>query len=84
MYVKQLLALANLEVLHIEPYWKINGYFQVELEGRNPTIEELSELLKDIPKKWVTLPDSIRIIMIIEGCTMLLANLEFIEISPDD
>ncbi|MDM5335109.1 hypothetical protein QUF56_18080 [Ureibacillus composti] len=89
IYLKNLLDFAEtlnlkLKILNLEPYWKFDDSFQVEINGIDPTDEQLSKLLKGIASKWDGFPDSFLASKTLEGCTIFLDNVEFIEIFNKD
>lgn len=84
-HLKNLFGLAEtlnlkLTVPNFEPYWKFDDSFQIEINGTKPTNEQLSKLIEGIASKWSRFPDSLLATKELEGCTIFIENIEFIEI----
>ncbi|WP_312475739.1 hypothetical protein [Neobacillus sp.] len=88
-HLKALIVLAEkvhlkLGVTNFEPYWKYDDSFQMELNGTNPTGEQLSKFLGGIATRWSSFSDSYLASKTLEGCNILLGNFDFIEIFPNE
>lgn len=84
-YLNDMLSFAEqlnikLTVTNIEPYWKLNDSFQVELSGTELSEEKMGEFLGGIASKWDRFTDSFLASETLEGCTIFLKNFEFIEV----
>lgn len=88
-YLKNLLDFAEtlnlkLKIINLEPYWKFDDSFQVEISGIDPRDKQLRKLLEGIASKWSGFPNSFLASKTLEGCTIFLDNIEFIEIFNKD
>ncbi|MGA5690664.1 hypothetical protein [Cytobacillus pseudoceanisediminis] len=70
----------KLTILNVEPFWKFKNSFKIEIRGIELTDEILSEFLGSIASKWDRFPDSFLASETLEGCTIFLDNIEFIEV----
>lgn len=84
-YLNDMLSLAEqlnikLTVTNIEPYWKFDDSFQIEMSGTELSKEQMGEFLGGIASKWDKFTDSYLATESIEGCEIFLKNFELIEV----